>query len=188
VKEFDCCSTVKAVNAPVDAPVNVAEVLATDLKNAPAPQDDLRHACTACCGASRPVTRKTVLLMLKPELFDSVGEGEYRFCSGPECRVVYFTGDESRNFMTDDLRVRVGLKEREGEITLCYCFGLNEAEARDEIRNTGRSIIPQRIAALIKQGMCACPARNPAGSCCLGEVNKAIKRLTAETIEAGQSV
>ncbi len=171
--EPDCCSTGKAA----DATVNVAEALTADPKNAPTPQDDPERACVSCRGASRPVTHKTMLLMLKPEFFDSVGEGEYRFCSDPECRIVYFTEVNGRSFVTDDLRVRVGLKEREGEIPLCYCFGFNEVEAREEISRTGSSTVPQRIAALIKQKMCACPARNPSGACCLGEVTKAIKRL-----------
>jgi hypothetical protein len=181
--QSDCCSTGEAAGAPVD----VSAALAADPDNAPAPQDDPAHACASCRGASRPVTRKTVLLMLRPELLESVGEGEYRFCPDSECRVVYFTEGGGRSFTTVDLRVRVGLKEREGEIPLCYCFGFDEAGAREEIRRTGgSSSVPRRIAALIKQGMCACPAKNPSGACCLGEVNKAIKRLEAETAGAGQ--
>jgi len=172
MKQMDCCST--------EAPVNVAEVLASDPENAPAPQDDPQHACINCKGSSRPVTRKTMLLMLKPERFDGVGESEYRFCSAPDCRVVYFTEGDGATFTTDDMRVRVGLKEKADPIPLCYCFGFDEAGARAEIAATGRCTIPQRISALIKQGMCACPARNPSGACCLGEVNKAVKKLLAD--------
>ena len=176
----DCCSTGKAVDATVD----VSAALAADPENAPEPRDDPEHACTSCRGASRPVTRKTVILMLRPDLLESVVEGRYRFCPDSECRVVYFAEGGGRNFTTADLRVRVGLKEREGEIPLCYCFGFDEAGAREEISRTGRSTVPQRIAALIKEGMCACPAKNPSGACCLGEVNKAIKLLVAETADA----
>lgn len=181
---MDCCATEEITDVPVD----VAEALAGDPKNAPAPQDDPQHACAACRGASRPVTRKTMLLMLKPELFDRVRQGEYRYCSSPDCRVVYFTEGLGQSFTTHDLRLRVGLKERDGEIPLCYCFGFDESQARAEIKSTGRSTIPQRIAALIKQGMCACTARNPSGACCLGEVNNAIKRLVAESDVAEQAI
>ena len=185
MKPMDCCSA----EAQVKAPVNVAEVLASDPVNAPAPpEDDPRHACTNCQGSSRPVTLKTVLLMLTPERFDEVGESEYRFCSAPDCRVVYFTEGLGVVFTTDDVRVRVGLKERVDPIPLCYCFGFDEAGARAEIDATGRCTIPQRISALIKQGMCACPARNPSGACCLGEVNRAVKRLLSETVQETQLV
>ena len=176
MKQMDCCLT----EAAVEAPVNVAEVLASDPENAPAPRDDPRHACISCKGSSRPVTRKTMLLMLKPESFGVVGESEYRFCSAPDCRVVYFTEDGGATFTTGDMRVRVGLKEKADPIPLCYCFGFDESDARAEIAATGRCTIPQRISVLIKQGVCACPARNPSGACCLGEVNRAVERLLAE--------
>ena len=119
-----------------------------------------------------------MLLMLKPELFDQVGESQYRFCSSPDCPVVYFSRE--RSFTTGDLRVRVGLKETDGPIPLCYCFGFSEQSVREEVGVKGHTTIPQRITALIKERMCACEERNPSGGCCLGEVSKAVKRLMKE--------
>ena len=185
MKPADCCLNTDTTNITA---VNAAEVMAADPENAPAPQDDPQRGCRGCGGASRPVTRKTVLLMLRQELLDEAGEAEYRFCPDPDCRVVYFTESSDQYFTTEDLRVRVGLKEKGGEVPLCYCFGFNESHAREEIEGTGQSSIPQRIAALIRQGMCACPARNPSGACCLGEVNRAITRLMTESVEAVRKV
>lgn len=173
MKPMDCCS----IEAVADDAVNVAEVLAFDPENAPAPQDEPQHACIRCKGSSRSITRKTMLLMLKPDRFDGIGESDYRFCSFSDCCVVYFTETSGITFTTVDLRVRVGLKERADPIPLCYCFGFNEAEARAEIAATGHCTIARRISALIKLGMCACPARNPSGACCLGEVNRTVQKL-----------
>jgi hypothetical protein len=119
-----------------------------------------------------------MLLMLEPERFDQVEESQYRFCSSPDCPVVYFSREHS--FTTDDLRIRVGLKEKDGSIPLCYCFGFSEQAVREEIAAEGKTTIPQHITALIKERMCACEERNPSGSCCLGEVTKAVKRLMKE--------
>lgn len=179
MNQTDCCS--RTVSA------DVAGASASGLEDVPALKDDSRRACVSCGGGSLPVTRKTVMLMLRAERFDAVADGEYRFCADPECRVVYFTEGEGASFTTDDLRVRVGLKEKADPIPLCYCFGFDEADARGEISNTGRSTIPQRISALIKQGMCACAERNPSGACCLGEVNRVIKRLLAEAARETQT-
>lgn len=177
---MDCCSTdIQELTAQ-----DVAEALAIDPVNAPAPQDDPHLACGRCKGASHHVTRKTVLLMLKSELLNRADQNDYRFCSDPNCSVVYFTENGNPAFMTNDLRVRVGLKEKADPIPLCYCFDFEELDAREEIRQTGTSIIPQRIAALIRQKMCACPAKNPSGACCLGEVNKAIRRLLTQWVTA----
>lgn len=169
----DCCSS------------DAAAVVATN-GVAGAADDDPRRVCAGCGGGSRPVTRKTVLLMLKPERFGELGDGEYRFCSAPDCRVVYFAEGVGAAFMTEDLRVRVGLKEKTDPIPLCYCFGFDEAGARAEIEAAGRCTVPQRISALIKDGMCACAERNPSGACCLGEVNRAIKRLLSEAARETQ--
>jgi hypothetical protein len=175
---MNCCSQ----GAPDETGVRVAEAMSADPLKRRAPTDDPQRSCLNCGRASRPITRKTMLLMLKPELFDLLGEGEYRFCSDPECRIVYFTEGGGANFTTEHLRVRVGLKERVDPIPLCYCFGFELKDAREEIRRTGQTSIPQRIAALIKDGMCACTAMNPAGACCLGEVTRAVKRLMSENV------
>lgn len=157
--------------------MNVADTLSVDPIDAPVPQDDPQRSCANCTGASRPVTRKTVFLMLKSDRLELVDQEDYRFCSDSECQVVYFSEESGATFLTEDLRIRVGLKERVDPIPLCYCFGFDEKDLREEMATTGWSLIPQRIASLIKQGMCACPAKNPSGACCLGDVNEAIKRL-----------
>ena len=48
---------------------------------------------------------------------------------------------------------------------------------REEIRATGKCTIPKNITAEMKAGNCACEIRNPQGSCCLGNVTAAIKRV-----------
>lgn len=135
-------------------------------------------SCLSCNGPSRPVTLRTMLLMLKPDLFNKVGRSRYRFCASPDCRVAYFSLEHS--FTTNDLRIRVGLKEKDHPIPLCYCFGFSEEAMREEISVEGQTTIPQQISALIKERMCACEEKNPSGACCLGEVTKAAKRLVME--------
>ncbi len=136
--------------------------------------------CTNCKGQSRPISRKTVLLMLKPHLLERAMTGTYSFCSARECPVIYFDEQGVHTFTTNDLRVRVGVKATEDPIPLCYCFGFNESHIRDEISRTGNTTIPGRISRLIRKGLCACESRNPAGMCCLGQVNRAVKRIAAK--------
>ena len=74
-----------------------------------------------------------------------------------------------------DVPVRVGLKEREDPVPLCYCFGFSLADVRREIAETGRCGIPARITAEVRAGRCSCEVKNPSGVCCLGEVNRAVR-------------
>jgi len=138
------------------------------------------NCCGRCETQGKPVSRKTVLLMLKPELLEQCTSGTYNFCPLCDCPVVYFDDEGNHQFTVDDLRIRVGLKVKEDPIPLCYCFGFDERDIRDEIARTGSTTIPERVSRLIREGLCACDARNPAGVCCLGEVNKVAKRLFFE--------
>lgn len=61
--------------------------------------------------------------------------------------------------------------------TICYCFGHTDRSIREEIERTGRSTVSARIAAKVKAGECSCETLNPKGSCCLGDVNKAVKEV-----------
>ncbi len=140
-----------------------------------------KNHCRRCSVHGRPVSRKTVLLMLKADVLEQAMSGSYSFCAARDCPVVYFEDAGIHQFTVDDLRIRVGLKVKDDPIPLCYCFGFDESDIRDDISRTGNTTVPERISRLIREGFCACETRNPSGVCCLGEVNKAAKRLTMST-------
>jgi len=136
--------------------------------------------CVSCKSRGKPVSRKTVLLMLKPDLLERAMHGSYSFCSAGDCSIVYFEDKGPEHFTVDDLRIRVGVKVKDDPIALCYCFGFDEKHIRDELQRTGNTGISDKVSGLIREGLCACETRNPAGVCCLGEVNNATKRLKLE--------
>jgi hypothetical protein len=71
--------------------------------------------------------------------------------------------------------VRVGVKEIEDPLSVCYCFGFTRQDIWDEICDTGKSTVAKRITAEIEAGRCACEVRNPSGKCCLGDITRAVK-------------
>lgn len=126
------------------------------------------------------VDRITLQALLKPEARSKVDGSPYRFCATPDCPFVYYGGDGIQ-LRKDQLRVRVGLKETEDPVPLCYCFGVTERMIREEIQRTGRSTAATRIRAEVKAGNCRCEVENPSGRCCLGEVIRAEKRAATES-------
>jgi hypothetical protein len=138
-----------------------------------------------CRAQGKAVATLTVKQMVRPELLEVVNKPGFLFCQTASCDVVYFHPDGER-LEKKDVKVRVGLKEREDPVVLCYCFGFTEEMVREEIWETGRCTIPQRITAEIKADHCACEVRNPQGSCCLGNVTAAVKRLLAEAEKEGR--
>jgi hypothetical protein len=126
------------------------------------------------------VLRETMESLLKPEALERLAEEPYYFDRTPECNVVYFSNEAPSYFHKDALTVRVGLKETESPIPLCYCFGHTAESAREEIVTTGRSTVAQRIATEVQVGNCSCEVKNPSGKCCLGDVNRAIQQIQNE--------
>ena len=68
------------------------------------PPGELLHSwrqrgCLSCQGQGRLVPHRTMLLMLKPDVFNQVGDSQYRFCASPDCPVVYFSRE--RSFTTE---------------------------------------------------------------------------------------
>lgn len=120
----------------------------------------------------------TVKALLRETAMRRLTTSEPAFCADAGCPVVYFTADGGV-YLTTDIRVAVWQKEPEGARTVCYCFGENEADMRNEIERTGTTEAVARIRAHIKAQRCACEVRNPRGACCLGDVTAAAKRLLA---------
>lgn len=148
-----------------------------ELAEAPAVDD----RCHRCGEKGSPVHRRTMESLLKPAALPRLANAPYFFDRTPECDIVYFSNQARSYFRKEELKVRVGLKETEPPVTLCYCFGHTVESARKEIVATGRSTVAARITAGVKASRCSCDVKNPSGRCCLGEVNRAIlaiRRIT----------
>jgi CopZ-like zinc binding protein len=140
-------------------------------------------ACPRCGEVGRVVAEETILAILKPGHADGLLAVERRFCRTSSCAVLYY-GVDGSEVEKSAASVRVGLKETEDPIPLCYCFGYTRADVRREVAETGASTIAERIDAEIRAGGCACELKNPSGACCLGEVRRAIKEASAAVARA----
>lgn len=126
----------------------------------------------------KPVPLVTLRSLVLPEHAAVVEGREWFFCSLPDCEVVYFTHD-GRTLEKSALKVRVGLKEREAPRPVCYCFGHTVESIRQEIETSGRSTVVASIRKKVEAGECSCEVLNPKGTCCLGDVNHAVKEALA---------
>jgi hypothetical protein len=100
---------------------------------------------------------------------------EYRFCKDPDCPTVYYSVDGLQAFTESDLRERVYQKHpQDKDVFVCYCFQYSVGDVLSE-----RQIVVDEINTGIRADQCACDIRNPQGSCCLGNVNRIVKRAEA---------
>lgn len=128
--------------------------------------------CRRCGQRGEPVARRTLEHLLVEAGLARLADEPYCFCATPTCPVVYFSNEADSYFHKDEVKVRVGLKETEDPVPLCYCFGITKKRVLDEIAATGRTTILDYIRAQVKAGRCACEIKNPSGRCCLGVVTE----------------
>lgn len=132
--------------------------------------------CPTTGQKTRPVGRPAVENLVRPEFASDLVSQPYYFCNGQECDVVYVSALGDHIVTKDMLKVRVGVKEREDPVTICYCFGYERKDIEDDIRREGRTDIRNIVAGRVRAGECRCEVTNPGGGCCLGEVAKAIRK------------
>ena len=106
------------------------------------------------------VTLKTLLHHIKFPWLRNMKNQPYYFCHDPECDVVYF-GLDGTTISTAEVRTRIGIKDKNPQSFICYCFGVtkNDALRYPEIK----TFVTQQT----QNKMCACETRNPSGHCCL---------------------
>jgi hypothetical protein len=106
---------------------------------------------------------------------------QYQLCRNRDCPVVYHA--EGIQIEKSGLRVPVNFKEPNYEGAICYCFNHTVASIRAEIKTKGHSTAQVMITQEVKAGRCACEVKNPAGTCCLGDVTRAVQDLTDQLEE-----
>ena len=143
------------------------------------PHDGAPPTCPMNNQACKPVGRVTLESLLKPNAKQSLARQPYYFCDAFDCDTLYVSALADHLITKDQLIVRVGIKETEDPVPLCYCFDFDRKAVRDEIRNNGTTDIPTIITRRVKAGECRCEETNPSGTCCLGNVYRAIKQARA---------
>lgn len=133
-------------------------------------------ACSQCGSKGTAVDLLTAKALLTEIALRHLTPTLLYFCKEPTCSVVYFTTD-GQIYTRADVRVSVWQKEPAGSRRICYCFDEDEASMLRELVETGRCGAVQRVRDHIAANRCACEVRNPRGTCCLGDLMKAVACL-----------
>ncbi|MBI3605544.1 MAG: copper chaperone Copz family protein [Nitrospirae bacterium] len=155
------------------------------------PPDQLKISSPQCpdCGEKgQAVSEDTARHLVQEGLNTRMDEKDLMFCKTPSCSVVYYSPDGGPLFKKGDIRVRVGLKETEDPVWVCYCFEISKKDIWEEIERTGRSSASLRIRKEVEAGNCACEIKNPSGRCCLGEIRSAEKEFLMHIPQKSENI
>ncbi|WP_298406616.1 hypothetical protein [uncultured Chloroflexus sp.] len=130
--------------------------------------------CPACGAKGVSVSIQTVKVMAAISL-RWLRSTSYQFCHTPHCPVVYYCVADAQTLTVDQVRERVYQKETDqSNVFICYCFRYRASDLQQATAAEYEAIIAD-IRAGIAAGQCACELRNPQGSCCLGNVYRALR-------------
>ena len=119
-----------------------------------------KFSCPVNAKDYNKVATKTILHHIKSPWQKELSEQTYYFCDDPDCDVVYFSLDGSVIKKTG-LRTTVGIKEKDENTPVCYCFGISKVEAKKF------PAVKEFVIQQTKIHNCSCETSNPSGRCCL---------------------
>lgn len=151
------------------------------------PDKQVGVVCPQNGNLCKPVPRVTVETLIRPEHSRSLALLPYFFCDSPNCDVVYVPASGEQVITKNQLWVRVGVKEKEDPVPLCYCFNFDRKAIWDDVRSKRTTDIPKTITERIKAGECRCEITNPRGNCCLGDVYQAVRQASEALKQRGYS-
>ncbi len=137
-------------------------------------------ACPVNGKKGQTVSSKTLRHLIKKDRVHDVKDSGYYFCKTADCDTVYYHPESGQCFQKEDLKVRVGLKETEDPVWLCYCFEISKKMIETEVDKTGQSSFGIHLHSEVAIGNCDCETLSPSGRCCLGEVLSAEKEAQAK--------
>lgn len=135
--------------------------------------------CPVCGKTGRKVTSLTLDHHIPSPLRQGFGN-EAAFCMNPSCDVVY-CNSQGKVIREGETVLPVTIKDLGNDVYVCYCFEHKRGDLRRDIREKGKTDIPEKIRQGVKEGRCNCEGKNPQGACCLGNVAKAIKEIQSES-------
>ena len=172
-KQGDCCATNKPVKGETGDVVKQESCCSTW----PESKDLKALTCAVVGKKGQSVDAETLRHLIKKERIHEIKDTGYYFCKAPDCDTVYYHPESGQTFEKSDLKIRVGLKETEDPVWVCYCFDISKKMIAEEIEGTGYSASRDRIRRQVADKNCECEIKNPSGRCCLGEVLAAEKEV-----------
>lgn len=132
--------------------------------------------CNQCGQMGHQVKNITVISLVK-EKTKEIQNQLFYFCKNINCNTVYFNNKVPIYIYKDDIAIRIGIKEKESPIPMCYCFGWTQEKILNQIQKQGYTTVIEEISAKVKKKECDCVRKNPSGMCCLGEIKTYLKSI-----------
>ncbi|EOX9981318.1 MULTISPECIES: Csac_0668 family 2Fe-2S cluster-binding (seleno)protein [Bacillota] len=138
--------------------------------------DQTKDNCPVCNKGGISVSKVTVEHLVTDDYHKSVEGEQYKICMNEYCNVVYYSVDNEKKFLKDQVRVPIWFKKDANPKYACYCSKVTEDQVIDAVLKHGAKSVKEVNAITGAMKNSNCKEKNPLGTCCHKIIQEAIDK------------
>ena len=138
--------------------------------------DQIKDNCPVCNNEGISVSKVTVEHLVSDDYHNAVDEEQYKICMNEYCNVVYYSVDNEKKFLKDQVRVPIWFKKDANPKYACYCSKVTEDQVIDAVLKHGAKSVKEVNAITGAMKNSNCKEKNPLGTCCHKIIQEAIDK------------
>lgn len=138
--------------------------------------DQTKDNCPVCNKGGISVSKVTVEHLVTDDYHKSVEGEQYKICMNEYCNVVYYSVDNEKKFLKDQVRVPIWFKKDANPKYACYCSKVTENQVIDAVLKHGAKSVKEVNAITGAMKNSNCKEKNPLGTCCHKIIQEAIDK------------
>ena len=138
--------------------------------------DQTKDNCPVCNKGGISVSKVTVEHLVTDDYHKSVEGEQYKICMNEYCNVVYYSVDNEKKFLKDQVRVPIWFKKDANPKYACYCSKVTDDQVIDAVLKHGAKSVKEVNAITGAMKNSNCKEKNPLGTCCHKIIQEAIDK------------
>jgi bacterioferritin-associated ferredoxin len=138
--------------------------------------DQIKDNCPVCNNEGISVSKVTVEHLVSDDYHNAVDGEQYKICMNEYCNVVYYSVDNEKKFLKDQVRVPIWFKKDANPKYACYCSKVTEDQVIDAVLKHGAKSVKEVNAITGGMKNSNCKEKNPLGTCCHKIIQEAIDK------------
>lgn len=138
--------------------------------------DQTKDNCPVCNKGGISVSKVTVEHLVTDDYHKSVEGEQYKICMNEYCNVVYYSVDNEKKFLKDQVRVPIWFKKDANPKYACYCSKVTEDQVIDAVLKHGAKSVKEVNAITGAMKNSNCKEKKPLGTCCHKIIQEAIDK------------
>lgn len=138
--------------------------------------EQTKDNCPICNNEGISISKVTVEHLIKEDYLKEVEVEQYKICMNEDCNVVYYSVDNEKKFLKDQVRVPIWFKKDANPKYACYCSKVTEEQVIEAVINHNAKTVKEVNAVTGAMKNPNCKENNPLGVCCHKIIQEAIDK------------